>query len=87
MDNSKPCNEKRACKDCAFWETMSNGLAGHCHRYPPTNRIEYNDKDTRFHSIYLETLNDDWCGEFQHIKEHAVDNVKLAEDTTHTPFE
>ena len=73
------------CEDCKYfysYGTNQKGAVGECRRYPPKISLMHGNQ-------YIEVEGDNWCGEFQHIKEHAVDSVRrqLAEDTTHTPFE
>lgn len=68
MDNSEPCNDKKACKDCIYYQ---NGFPGRCHRHSPTilNHLSSmrgsNELYSSMMTLFPEVGSDEWCGEFE----------------------
>ena len=59
---------ERLCRLCGFWMRKESGPYGSCRRYAPRAYViaVKRDGETRMEgeTIFPETCNDDWCGEF-----------------------
>lgn len=68
------------CKDCKFWlDLQQDDRYGVCHRHAPSPQVKLKNRPingitglTDATTYWPETLENEWCGEFQEAKLHPL---------------